>query len=99
MFVTVLVALLLVANLNAQPAEVDNSVEEREMAAEMTLLELELQSMYDRNADSGDILEAENQLSNLYYQEDEERQLRCSACRNVACLPFVCIGCNCRFQI
>ena len=94
MFGTVLLFLLLSANLNAQPAEVDSSVEEREMSDRIqTLLELEAQSLYDRNTDVEDTLEIENQLSNLYNRE-EERGIRCTACKLVKCkIPLVCSGC------
>ena len=92
MFGTVLVFLLLSANLNAQPTEVDNSVEEREIAAEITLLELELQSMYDRNADSEDVQKVENRLSDLYNQ-DEQRGIKSLACKFL-CLPVICPSCR-----
>ena len=90
MFGTVLV-LLLAANLNAQPAE-DYSVEARETAAaEITLLELELQSMYDRNAAPEEIVEGENQLSDLYNQDEDRNKLIAIGCK-IFCAPFICSG-------
>ena len=91
MFGTVLVFLLLSANLNAQPTE-DNSVEVREIAAEITLLELELQSMYDRNAAPEDVQKVENRLSDLYNQ-DEQRGIKSLACKFL-CLPVICPSCR-----
>ena len=93
MFGTVLVFLLLSANLNAQPTEVENSEVAQKVAGRIEFLEMELQSMYDRNADSEDILEAENQLSTLY--NEEESRFICTPCK-IVCLPLICNFCKCK---
>ena len=101
MFGTLLVFLLLSANLNAQPTEVENSEVAQKVAERIEFLEMELQTMYDRHADSEDILEAQNQLSTLY-SEQERESLICTGCKksfgycrhntHLASL-FACIGC------
>ena len=67
---TVLVFLLLSENLNAKFIEEADSVE---AARRISLLEDELQSLYDRNSTHSDIIaELEGNLSNLYNGEDME---------------------------
>ena len=90
MFGTVLVFLLLSATLNAQPTEVEVA---QEIEGRIEFLEMELQSMYDRNGDSEDVLKAEKELSTLY--NEEERSIICLGCKFV-CLPVICGKCNCK---
>ena len=86
MFGKVLVFLLLSANLNALPTEVENSEVAQKVAGRIEFLEMELQSMYDRNGDSKDILQAENELSTLY--NEEERSIICAGCKFI---PFIAV--------
>ena len=89
MFGTVLVFLLLSVTLNAQPTEVEVA---QEIEGRIEFLEMELQAMYDRNADSEDVLKAEKELSTLYNEQD--RSIICIGCKFI-CVPFICKKCKC----